>query len=232
MGNRTLKHSAGTFSVLSLQAGLITGCEQTRQAMSLFWLRTTSVKLQQGRNFSGGRRIEPSGSSPKQAGFSTCLSRYRCYPNGHSISLLPAPTGYSQAKHHPQLICWCIVHSHKSNSSNNFNKKHMLSQEQLFPYGRDCMATPITLADSCFVRKQQKMVEGPRECRGRDTNTARRRSLIGLAMKNNDVIPHSGELRILSLAVLFPQRLRGVRELVDYPYFHAPCFLTDLFPAV
>lgn len=108
----------------------------------------------------------------------------------------------------------------------------MLSQEQLFPYGRDCMATPITLADSCFARKQQKMVEGPRECRGRDTNTARRRSLIGLAMKNNDVIPHSGELRILSLAVLFPQRLRGVRELVDYPYFHAPCFLTDLFPAV
>lgn len=54
MGNRTLKHSAGTFSVLSLQAGLITG--QTRQATSLFWLRTTSVKLQQGRNFSGGRR--------------------------------------------------------------------------------------------------------------------------------------------------------------------------------
>lgn len=54
MGNRTLKHSAGTFSVLSLQAGLITG--QTRQATSLFWLRTTSVKLQQGRSFSGGRR--------------------------------------------------------------------------------------------------------------------------------------------------------------------------------
>lgn len=54
MSNRTLKHSAGTFSVLSLQAGLITG--QTRQATSLFWLRTTSVKLQQGRSFSGGRR--------------------------------------------------------------------------------------------------------------------------------------------------------------------------------
>jgi len=111
MSNQALEHSGAISSLPTPQAPCVTSNAWANVA-SYCPVPTkdrkkegsTSVKLQQGRHFAGGTRIKPPGPSPEQSGSPTHPSRCPRYPHHSSIvSLLPAPAGYSRAKHHPQV---------------------------------------------------------------------------------------------------------------------------------